>query len=75
VWREHRLSLPLRDRTSPRSIEQMEESRSQTLNYEPSPRDKQVFISYFPLNLYFVHLACLDSKFVFTIALVSKQDL
>jgi hypothetical protein len=52
----------------------MEESRSQTLNYEPSPRGKPVFISYFPFNLYFVHRAYLNFKFNFTIALISKQD-
>ena len=53
VWREHRPSLPLRDRTNPRSIEQMEEFSSRTLNYEPSPWGKPVFISYFPSNILF----------------------
>jgi hypothetical protein len=74
MWREYHPSLPLRDQTNPRSIEQMEESRSQTLNYEPSPRGKPVFISYFPFNLYSVHRAYLNFKFNFTIALISKQD-
>jgi hypothetical protein len=32
---------------NPRSSEQTYESRSRTLNYEPSPRGKPVFISYF----------------------------
>jgi hypothetical protein len=52
VWRVKRASssLPLRDQTSPRSTKQSEESRSQTLNDEPSPRGKPVFISYFPFN-------------------------
>jgi hypothetical protein len=53
VSREYRLSLPLRDRTNPRSIEETEESRSWTLNYEPSLRGKPIFISYFPFNLLF----------------------
>jgi hypothetical protein len=53
VWREYRLSLPLQDRTNPRSIEQIEESRSRNLNYEPSSWGKLLFISYFPSNILF----------------------
>jgi hypothetical protein len=75
VWRVNRAlseastRLPFRDRTSQRLIEQPEESRSRTLNNEPSPRGKPVFISYFSLQSFnFVHQACLDFKFVFIIA-------
>jgi hypothetical protein len=75
VWREYRTSLPLRDRTSPTLFEQAEESRSWTLNNELSPRGKPVFISYFPPTFYFVHQACLNFKLVFTISLVSKQNI
>jgi hypothetical protein len=53
VWREHHPSPPLQDWTNPRSIEQTEESRSRTLNYEPSPWGKPVFISYFASNILF----------------------
>jgi hypothetical protein len=63
VWRKHSPSLPLRDRTSPRLIDQPEESRSQTLNDEPSPRGKLVIISYFPFN----HLFCASIMFRFQI--------
>jgi hypothetical protein len=53
-WRGHHPSHPLWDRASPRSIKQPEESRSRTLNHEPLPRGKPVFISYFPFNLLFL---------------------
>jgi hypothetical protein len=60
--------FPLWERTNPRSIKQLEESRSQTLSHEPSPRGKPVFISYLPFNLLFHASSMLDFKFVFTIA-------
>jgi hypothetical protein len=55
VWRVKRASSESSTpgRTSPILIEQPEESRSRTLNDEPSPRGKPVFISYFPSNLLF----------------------
>jgi hypothetical protein len=53
VWRGYSSSLPLRGRANQKSIEQTEVSRSRTINHEPSPRGKPVFISYFTFKILF----------------------
>jgi hypothetical protein len=74
VWREYCPSLPLRYRTNPRLIEQPEESRSQTLNHEPSLRGKPIFISYFPFNSLILCIKHVSNLFA-PLHLVSKQGL
>jgi hypothetical protein len=60
----------------PRSIEQLEESRSRGLNDEPSPRGKPVFISCFPFNPF---ISCINhveiSNWLSSFHLLSKQGL